>query len=250
MKTNKILITMILVLLASSASFAQVNTERKRMGLKKSGFSGSISLTYAVTMGNSELIEFGLAPNVVWRMGRHQMFMLNDLDLVSSDDQDIISEGFSHVRYNLDITNHFVYELFLQAQYDKSQELEERRLAGTGIRILYINDKQTLVANGLTFMYEYEELSDRSISEIIRGSVYLSTRFNLNNTVKFRNAVYFQPKLDEFEDYRILDEGELSIFISENISFISSIKYRYDSKPPFSIKHYDLSLDNGLKFVF
>lgn len=246
----KILKISLMILIISTIASSQVNTERKRLGLEKSGFSGNINLTYSVTMGNSELIELGLAPNLVWRGGRNQVFMLNDLALVTSDDEDIISKGFSHLRYNLDMHQHVVYELFTQAQFDKSQDLEDRYLAGTGLRILYLNNERKLLASGVAGMYEFEELSTGERTEIFRGSFYLSTRISLNDKLQLRNTVYFQPEFGDLDDYRILDEGELSILISESISFVSHIKYRYDSKPPFDIKDYDLSIKNGLKFEF
>ncbi len=250
MSVVKCVNTIILFISFVFLSIAQVNTERKRLCLEESGISGNIGVTYSVTMGNSELIEFGLKPSLVWRGGKHQVFMLNDLSIVSSDDEDSISEGFSHLRYNYDITQRIIYELFLQAQYDKSQDLEERYLSGSGLRLIIFDKERSVIAGGLTGMYEYEELSSGKNTEIFRGSFYLSTRINIADKLKFANTVYLQPELGDLDDYRILNEGEFSVSISENMSFTSSVKYRYDSEPPPGIKNYDLELKNGLKFKF
>ena len=250
MRKIKLINVTILVLLFSIGTIAQVNTEKKRLGLQESGFSGTIKLTYALTLGNSELVEFGLAPGIIWRTGRHQLFILNDISSVTSDETTIISKGFSHLRYNLNLTQRYIYELFTQAQYDESQDLEQRYLAGSGLRIICLDSDQALIAWGLAGMFEYEELSSHEITRLFRGSSYISLVARFNDRLSLTNTVYYQPDMGGFSDYRILNEGEFSISISQSISFSSILKYRFDSEPPDGIKSYDLSLKNGFVYSF
>ena len=239
----------ILITLTITVS-AQVNTEKSRMGLQQSGFSGNAGLTYSITKGNSELIEIGLEPDFIYRIERHQIFMINNLSRITSDDESIINKGFSHLRYNYDLTKRYIYELFVQAQFDKSQDLNERYLAGTGIRIVHLRNERYLIANGIAGMYEYEKLKSDEVTKLFRGSFYIFADIRIKDKMSFVNTIYIQPDMGNLDDYRVLNEGELRFAITDDFAFTSSIKYRYDSQPPVDIKHYDLTVKNGLKFSF
>jgi len=239
-----------LLLLLSLPAFGQVNTEKMRMGLSKSGLAGDINLSYSVNLGNSELTKIGLGPNLIWRIGRNQVFMLNDLDRVYSKDGTIINKAFSHLRYNYDFTDRYIYEFFLQAQYNRTQNLSHRYLVGTGIRIIPFRRESFMMAVGITGMYEDEELSSGETSKIARGSSYIFVKADRVDLLSFINTIYVQPALDNWEDFRILDEAELSVWLTKNLALTTSLLYNYDSEPPEGIKHYDLELKNGLKFSF
>jgi putative salt-induced outer membrane protein YdiY len=240
----------LLFLLLSIPTWGQVNTEKMRLGLSESGFAGDVNVTYSVTLGNSELTKIGLGPNFIWRLGRSQLFMLSDLNRVYSKDGTIINKAFSHLRYNCDLTDRYIYEFFLQAQYNRTQNLQHRYLIGSGIRIVPFREKSFMTAIGITGMYEDEELSSGETSKIARGSSYIFVKVNRADLLSFINTVYIQPALDNWEDFRILDEAELSVWIIKDLALTTALSYNYDSEPPEGIKHYDLELKNGLKFSF
>jgi putative salt-induced outer membrane protein YdiY len=241
---------MIILLMIAATACGQVNTEKSRMRLQRSGFSGHVGITYSITKGNSELVEFGLEPDIIYRSGKHQVFMLNSLSRITSDDESIINKGFTHLRYNYDLTARYIYEAFTQAQFDKSQDLNERYLAGTGIRIVHLRREKYLIANGIAGMYEYEKLKSGEVTKLFRGSFYLYMNIGTKDKVSFVNTIYIQPDMANLDDYRVLNEGELLFTITNRFAFTSSLKYRYDSQPPAGIKNYDLTMKNGLKFSF
>jgi len=245
----KLRIILFLILL-SVPTLGQINTEKMRLGLSESGFAGDVDLTYSVTLGNSELTKIGLGPNFIWRLGRSHLFMLNDLNRVYSKDGTIINKAFSHLRYNYDFTDRYIYEFFLQAQYNRTQDLSHRYLVGTGIRIIPFRREAFMIAIGITGMYEDEELSSGETTRIARGSSYIFVKATRLDLLSFINTIYIQPALDNWEDFRILDEAELSIWVIKNLALTTALSYNYDSEPPEGIKHYDLELKNGLKFSF
>ncbi|MCP4581799.1 MAG: DUF481 domain-containing protein [candidate division Zixibacteria bacterium] len=242
------IITIMLIL--SASVYGQVNIEKMRLGLTEPGIAGSIDLSYKIVRGNSEFTEIGLGPNLIWRTGRHQMFILNNLSRVSSNGGSIINKGFSHFRYNYDFTKKYIYELFIQAQYDRSRHLEHRYLAGSGIRVIAVNSENFKMANGITGMYEYEELSSGDISRLVRGSFYMTLNFSNADSISFTNTIYIQPSTENINDYRILNEGQFKVKITGYFALTTTIQYRYDSRPPIDIKHYDLGIKNGLEFGF
>ena len=228
----------------------QVNTEKLRQGLDKDGYSATVEFSYSITKGNSDLVQFGLAPGFVWRQSRHQTFMINELETASANGGDLVNKGFSHLRYNYQLNRIWVYELFSQAQYDKSQDLKARYLAGSGIRIRLVQKEASQLAVGITAMYEYEELDTGDLIRIIRGSNYLSFRAAKKNRIAASATVYVQPKYADFHDIRVLGEAALGVSVSTHLSVTNTLTYRYDSEPPIGIKEYDLKIKGGLGLAF
>jgi hypothetical protein len=228
---------------------AQVNTEKMRLGLTESGIVGQLELTYELVRGNSELTSIGFSPNVVWRSGNFQTFTLNDVTRVQDSDGSIINKGFSHLRFNYFLSKKVVAEIFLQAQYDHSQDLSHRYLIGSGLRFLPVKKDSFLVAIGVAAMYERERLSSGEKSDLIRSSNYLSVNI-VRGLLTFNNAIYFQPAFKDFKDARLLIQTGLEVKIIKNLSLTTSLHYFHDSRPPKGIRYYDLAMKNGLSFSF
>ena len=242
-------IAMVILLIAPSVS-SQVNVEDRRMSRQQSGLSGSVNLSIELERGNSELTEIGLRPRLVYRSGPSQWFMLNSYSFVETDEASVINEGFSHVRYNYDLTERLVLEALTQFQYNRSQDLRQRFLLGAGVRYELVNRTHTGVIAGATAMFEYEELESREIIRTPRNSDYLTIRLRASGTMTMRNTLYLQPAFDDPGDLRILDDFEMTVAISKWLGLTLALQYRYDSEPPAGIKEYDLSLKNGLTITF
>jgi len=249
-RITTIIFAAIIWLILNPAAFGQVNTEKLRRGLDDDGFDGAVEAAYSVTKGNSDLVEFGLAPGFVWRSGKHQTFMINELETTSSDGADLINNGFSHLRYNYELHRRWVYEAFLQAQYNKSQDLVARYLAGSGVRLNLLRRNSTHGAVGITAMYEYEELDSGEITRIMRGSNYLSGRIERPEKWSLSATAYIQPRLSDWSDIRVLADLALDVGLSRHLSLTNTVGYRYDSEPPDGIKEYDLKVKGGLKIGF
>ncbi len=244
------IVSVVLVVVLAGTVSAQVNMEDQRRSLSVNGISGDVKAAYALTLGNSELYVLGISPNAVWRLGKHQVFTVNELERVSSEDGSIINRGFSHLRYNFDLAPCFAFETFTQAQYDKSQDLVARYLAGAGLRVSFIRQEGLLFAVGVAGMFEYEELSAGDIARPVRSSNYVSVRLGEGNRLKLTATSYVQPAVSDWGDLRVLTEIELTVIIASDFSFTHSLSYRYDSEPPAGVKEYDLKLQNGLKLAF
>lgn len=244
------LLGLILLFTVSDEICGQVNTEKMRLEREKSGISGNVKFEYSVDMGNSELTEIELKPNLVSRFGRHQFFMLNDLSRVHSGGGNIISKAFSHLRYNFHFSTSVIGELFTQAEYNKSLNLEHRYLFGGGLRLIPFNRENVMAALGISAMNEEEKLESGGLTRLVRASSYIYLEVVRGDNFALGNTVYIQPAFEDFDDYRVLDDAELEIWIFKSLAITNSLHYRYDSKPPADLKHYDLEIKNGLKFKF
>lgn len=239
-----------LVIMLFAAAHGQVNTEKMRMGLEQSGVAGNFKLSYSVVAGNSELTKIDISPNFIWKLQKHQFFTLNNLSRVYSDDGTIINKAFSHLRYNYETTPVYIYEFFLQAQYNRSQKLDHRFLIGAGMRIVPVETERFLWAIALTLMHEEEKISSGEVTKTPRNSDYVYLKYQPFDRIFIENTIYVQPALDDFENVRVLDEAQVTIGITETFALTTEVNYFYDSQPPEGVKDYDLEIKNGVQFSF
>jgi len=234
----------------ATACIAQVNVEDKRMERDASGLSGSINLSLELQRGNSELTKVGLKPRLVYRTGPSQWFILNSYSFVDTKQGSIVNEGFTHLRYNYSATDRIILEALTQVQYNREQDLRQRILVGAGLRFVLIDRQTASLAVGFTGMFEYEELVSRQIIRTPRNSDYVALRFTATDVLTLRNTIYVQPAFDDPNDIRILNDLEASISLSSWLATTISLDYRFDSQPPSDVKHFDLTLKNGLTVKF
>ena len=88
------------------------------------------------------------------------------------------------------------------------------------------------------------------VVHVARWSNYLNVRLDLSETVTFNHTVYVQPRLDDFDDVRVLNEAALALDITEHVTFRTTFNLRYDSRPPDEIEALDVAVRNGLAVAF
>ncbi len=236
-------------------ALSQVNTEKMRVEKDDNGFTGRINISLKYRSGNVDLIDTGSGLRLQFKKNKHTSFVVNNIQFAENKSLKLINKGFSHIRYNYAISKDIRWEIFNQYEFNEFTRLFNRRLLGTGIRKNMISDTNINLVLGSSFMFEYEHLDlpgnsvHKRKSNDIRWSNYFITNWS-NKNAALVNSVYFQPVVNSFDDYRILDEFELQTVIKGDFSLSLSISLRYDSKPPDNVKSTDLGIFNGLTYSF
>lgn len=241
---------LLLVLLATIPCLGQVNVEDQRLSRDSVGLGGSVGLSVEIERGNSDLTEISLDPGLVYRVRKSLWFLLNSYTFVEADGSGVVNEGFTHLRYNYDLSRAVVIEALAQSQYNREQQLERRYLLGGGLRLRLLNKRSASLALGLTAMHEDEKLRTGQSVRNARNSDYIAVRFRVNSTMVLANTVYVQPLFEEPADVRILDNLRASFKIAGWLVMTAELEYQYDARPPDGVKVYDFSLKNGLTARF
>ncbi len=112
------------------------------------------------------------------------------------------------------------------------------------------------MAVAVAYMFEREELSlppgslhpirtsSHRLSSYVTGAYRSETRFTVSGTV------YAQPRLDAWEDYRLLGDGSLRVGLTTSVAVNLSLSLRYDSEPPDGRDGLDLRYSSGLSIEF
>ena len=255
MNYRKIVITLTSVFLFAVSGFAQVNIERQRRHLENDGLAGEAALSLMVNSGNSESVRGDSKAGVVIKSGRSLGFAILAFSLGEKSSARFINKGMGHLRYNYIFGERSSCEIFVQSEYNEFTLLQNRSLAGTGIRYDLLKTEKTAAVFGTGIMGEKEKLDlepgshDRN-GNYLRSSSYLTFSLVLGETAEWGNVIYFQPVIDDFEDYRGLADSNLSFSVSDRFSFIVTLNLRYDSRPPEGIKQADLEIKNGISVNF
>ena len=95
-------------------------------------------------------------------------------------------------------------------------------------------------------MHEMEKYSKIPQKQsFVKSTNYLNYQVNVLQIVELQNVVYYQFKLENPEDYRIVWDGNLTIKASKGISFHINTQYRFDKNDD---NYFEIS--NGFGFQF
>ncbi|MCX6145791.1 MAG: DUF481 domain-containing protein, partial [Candidatus Kapabacteria bacterium] len=170
----------------------------------------------------------------------------------------VSNSGYAHIRLMINLNQYLTSEIFTQREFNDFTKLQSRSLIGTGLRLeplhnLFKHDSINYnFSIGSGFMYENEILNDsiKPETNLLRSTNYLNFQWKPSYHTKLMTITYFQFDLNDFQDFRILNNTSLIMSITKYVKVFISIVYRYDNLPPTSVINYDFEMKNGLSIEF
>lgn len=235
---------------------AQVNVEALRRDLRDRNATASIGATFTGRTGNVQSVEAGGSALGAARVDRSTFLASVQADYGRFAGATTVSKSFLHLRYNYELLQWLIAEAFVQQQQDKFQRLLLRELAGAGPRFVLTDEEDLRVALGVAGMFEYERIavaegaSDDPIERAVRLSSYVSGVWQPDSRVRMIATAYVQPRVDAWDDYRVLFEGSLQNQITKRVSVKIIATVRHDSEPPTAVKPTDVEIKNAFALSF
>lgn len=243
----------LLFLVSITSLQAQIlNVETLRKVTDTSGFSGNASLNFALKRNTNDFFTLSNQIHVQYKMNKHLVLFKNDIAFQKIEGDNFENSGIQHLRYNYKIKPIITWEVFGQAQYNKVSKIDFRGLLGTGPRFKVSGNENYRVYLGTLAMYEYEDVNDgvTGIQRNARGSAYIScSLFPLEN-ISFVSTTYYQPKFNQFSDYRISSQSSLAVDIYKNFSLKLSYTFTYDAFPALEIPNSQYDFTTGVNYSF
>lgn len=254
---KRYLFTQTLALGFFTIAFSQVNTERLRVFGDKPGWNHSFQAAFAYASGNSNFARLSGTWRTDFERKPRELLLVANFERGISNNNRYVNKGFGHVRALYRVTEPLKAEIFLQKEYNEFTRLQDRQLAGAGLRWKMIshapigqNPKSGLwMYLGVGGMYEVEQIKDEptETTRLFRSTNYLTFYIDLGNQVSLNTVGYFQIAPIHPKDFRILAENNVTVTLAKNIALTSGISFRYDNQPPTKVKPYDFSLMQGLR---
>ena len=246
------------------AAHAQVNAENLAAAATADGFGLALSSGTALAVGNVSLLDVhgdaaaqlrssrpdGLGGRP-WMRDRLILSLHGAYRTVAQTP--ILDERLAHLRGTHMFVPRWGVDAFVQAQNDRSLLLDWRLVAGGGLRFVVAEDDRLGLWGGSGTMAELElrNVSPPDATEVLnyRWTTYLSWRAVLvPDHLNWSNTAYVQPRIDDFGDVQIVDEGALEAPITRALAMSSSARLRYDSRAPADLRALDLRWITGLTF--
>jgi putative salt-induced outer membrane protein YdiY len=254
----KFILIFIVFLICASFSFPQVNTEKFRKENEEEGISGKVSLAAGFASGNSEFVNVKSAARIDYSIKNFDLFLVGNYEFQEAKDEKVVNKGFAHLRSIITLTPTLSLEFFFQKEFNQFILLEDRNLAGSGLRLDVINlfsaVEDSLVeiywGSGLMFENERYNISVSPKTNLFRSTNYFTIKWQITNNFSFTTINYFQLDIKRLHDYRILSDAGFNFLITEDLVFNSSLSWRYDNEPVEGVKRYDVELSNGITFSF
>lgn len=258
------------LLLASSSAQAQVNAEMLRQNLFKPGFSINLDSSVAVARGNVQVLDIGASGRIQYQtlypvpavppgrqaplpFVRHRVYITGSGRFAESASGPFTSQSYLHMRWTAMWHPRAGTDAFIQHQFNRFFRLQRRMLAGAGLRVEMVHEPVFLWWGGTAYMFEYELINvrpgapDAPEARNHRWTSYLTERLSLaGGKLLVQSTTYFQPRFDDFSDYRILEELEAQGKVTDIFSFGMTLSILHDSAPPTGVKTTDLRLTSGI----
>lgn len=236
--------------------YSQVNIEKFRKSTNKHGFSGNVGIDLSSRTGNVDVKEIIIESRSDYIWKEMNTFLVIRGDYGWQGGKQYSNEALAHLRHVFRIKAYIQPEIFTQIDYNKNRLLLFRALAGGGLRFTVKKSSKTTLWWGTAFMMEHERYdykknkSTEKEANVLRWSNYITANIIFTERVRCGMTTYFQPRIDDFGDVRILGETNLNTDLSKQLSLEITFRMRYDSKPLAETRSLDTTLGTGLVLDF
>lgn len=237
-------------------AYAIVNIEQQRGAIDQQGFNGSLHAAVDGATGNTDKVALNLGADLRWRRKNVVDILLLDSAYGQSNGVRDTNRAFVHVRHIVIVRERRSVELFAQVEHDEFTRLQRRALLGGGLRFRLFEATHDHLDLGVGAMYVQETLDDEpgltdgGTDYFWRLNSYLNWQTELNDTVRFVSTAYYQPALDDPEDFRLLADADLKVKLASDLDLKLSLEIAHDSRPPQTVEPTDVRYLTGIELHF
>jgi putative salt-induced outer membrane protein YdiY len=163
------------------------------------------------------------------------------------------NKTYTHIRYiHTTPIQTINYELFVQLQTDTFTKIKKRFLSGAGLRYHLNHHTYGNLYFGLGAFYENIDYTTQidPREQNIRLNSYVAYTKQFDKKSTFSYIGYYQPKIDNYHDYIVLNSAELEVVVYKKLALSFVISYNFDAKPAIGIKKADITQKTSLIYKF
>ena len=251
---KKYLLLLILLAAGAERTEAQILNFNKYMLQNDSlKWLGLVGLNFILIDQEVQVFNMGANFNVVRKFRQHSILAISKFSFASSNKELLLSDGYLHARMIFNRKKRVGEEVFYQIQYNAIRGLQERNLAGGGLRFwLFDNDNYAMIL-GIGAMMEWEEWAYQdsyAVTSVFKSTNYLSLFADVSPNFNFNVISYYQARYDTFFKPRISLEINLNLKITSKLKFTSNLTMFYDNVPLVPIDNFVYRFKNGLTYHF
>lgn len=241
----------LLLLFSVSETNAQVlNVESYRSEADTAGsWSGSLQFGFSAAKQKSETIQLNNRSSASYFGSRDTYLFITNLNLLRIDDE-LISNGYVHLRSTFFYQSRWSPEAFTQYQYSQDWGLRRRNLLGGGIRYDFVESDDFTAGFTTGGMYEHEvwraEDGPRQQFDRFKSTSSLLMRGNLSSNTTLYVVGYYQAEPTDFLNPRLTGNIDLRFRITRIVQFAAQFSTTYDYAPALEVPSWIYSFQNSI----
>lgn len=252
MRAVQIVLLLLVLVIGPGRAYAIVNMEGLHFGEAEQGVSTTVALDMKSVAGNTRRSDYGGDLRLQWIREMVQDIFLFSYDWGETAEVVNTDKGFTHYRHIHGLSEVLAVEAYLQAGRNKFARQKYRGLAGGGLRHGFGAGGALRAYFGWGVFFAEEELRPVGVDEKVHSedwwaNTYLLLSWSAKERWSLQNTLYYQPRLAEPADYRVLEQLALRMKTGDNTDLVFTLDFSYDSQPPTAVRKSDRV--SGIKFV-
>ncbi len=251
--TKRICLILLVCCFTSGTAVAQiVNIEKSRMQSDTTGWLGSAGAALSLIKNTQTVFSAGVDAHLQYKSEKSLYLILANYGFLKGAGNKFVDNTFLHLRYNYKLNSLIRWEVFTQYQKNVITKIKSRYLMGTGPRFKILSNKIIRMYAASLIMFEHEKESTPAKTEHndIRSSTYVSFTITPNNYLELISTSFFQPRLNNLSDFRILNQIGVIAKAGKRLSLRINWNYLYDSSPVPGIPSDNYAFSTGLEYEF
>lgn len=211
---------------------------------------GTLRAAFNYTKVQQTVYQWQADSRIQYKRQRHIGLLLLNYNLLKAGNNDFLNSAFAHLRYNYNLTDSWVWEVYGQMQTNRLILIRNRNLVGTGLRkrLLLSADKRSRLYLGASWMWERNEFLEepRQLSWN-RLSTYISVSLRPpDSKIAFVATNYWQPVVGLIKNYRFLSDWALVMPIHRKLNFTLNFTFTREIGLPEGAPVETVNWRNGL----
>ena len=220
---------------------------------EKPGYSGSFEGSFETKRGNTDKDEYTLGLKLLYDNNSSYALWSDVIGTYGeASGQRNTNKTYVHLRLIHTLAGPLNWESFLQSETNEFTNVEKRRLGGLGLRYHFFGSQVGDLFFGVGGFYEKISYSTEidTREKNTRINTYIAYVKEFDNGHKFTYVAYYQPKIDNFEDYITSHGIEMKFHIVKQFFLKLNLYYDVDSTPALGIEKVDFSQRTILSYEF
>ena len=234
--------------------FAVITITPTQIG-KKAGFSGTLKGSFETKRGNSDVDNYSAGLRAQYDNNSSYVVWSDFIfDYGKAKGETNTNKTYMHLRFIHTLTKNKAlnYELFGQSETNYFTNVKRRFLLGGGLRYHNNMQKYGNLFFGLGLFGEnikYLSL-DNPQEQNTRINSYISYTKAFDKKSKLSYVMYYQPKVDDFNDYIFSNGLEMTILVYEKLYLSFVVYYDVDSAPAIGVGKEDFTQKTSFIYKF
>lgn len=239
-----------------------LKVDKGYLGIDSSNyFTGMFDIAFALndrgSTAEEDVVYIGLQnkTDLIYLAEKSATILKTGINYFKIGEGPFVFNGSVHLREVFNRKNRFSPEVYGQAQFDGSRNLDLRALLGGGFRWNVTHPVNTVYL-GMGFFNEYEKWDNGEVVEnknLLKLNTYLGVGHEFNNRISISAISYFQSGYDKDIEKlrnRVFASLQLANDVTDKLRLKFTFNYEHDDRPVIPLNRHVFESYVGFEYKF